>query len=118
MSDFESTTVTKEEFELYLSQTKHIAKTLDGVITYYNDTGTIATHDTDTNCLRIRNPQLGVSDTPIYTQGPKIQSNVFFFNNGSTTGKIFINQDGLLDFEGNATESALVFIEELKKMWR
>ncbi len=31
-------------------------------------------------------------------------------------GRFFI-KDGKLDFEGDATESAKIFIEELKRMW-
>jgi hypothetical protein len=32
-------------------------------------------------------------------------------------GKFFINKDGLFDFEGDCTESAKVFVREVKKQF-
>lgn len=38
-------------------------------------------------------------------------------NNNMDIGKFYLNDDGKIDFEGDATESAKIFIEELKRMW-
>jgi len=34
-----------------------------------------------------------------------------------TLGKFFINKDGVFDFEGDCTESAKVFVREVKKIF-
>ena len=38
-------------------------------------------------------------------------------NGNRFIGKFFLNGDNKIDFEGDATESAKIFIEELKRMW-
>jgi len=38
-------------------------------------------------------------------------------NNNEFVGKFFLNDDNKIDFESDATESAKLFIEELKRMW-
>jgi hypothetical protein len=38
-------------------------------------------------------------------------------SNNKYLGKFFINKDGIFDFEGDCTESAKVFVRELKRMF-
>ena len=46
------------------------------------------------------------------------QNIVFHESDNTSLGKFFINKDGVFDFEGNCTESAKVFVREVKKSFK
>tara|TARA_R110000851_G_scaffold211617_1_gene364217 strand:- start:259 stop:468 length:210 start_codon:yes stop_codon:yes gene_type:complete len=47
------------------------------------------------------------------------EQNIVFHESDSTPlGKFFINKDGVFDFEGDCTESAKVFVREVKKSFK
>ena len=48
---------------------------------------------------------------------PEEISITFTESNNEHLGKFFINKDGLFDFEGDCTESAKVFVREVKKQF-
>lgn len=35
----------------------------------------------------------------------------------SIVGKLYVNDDGQVEFEGDATETARIFIDEVKRQW-
>tara|TARA_R110000823_G_scaffold229411_1_gene356449 strand:- start:1261 stop:1461 length:201 start_codon:yes stop_codon:yes gene_type:complete len=43
------------------------------------------------------------------------QNIVFTENYGKYLGKFFVNKNGVFDFEGDCTESAKMFVEEVKR---
>ena len=51
------------------------------------------------------------------TEKPQEQNIVFRENDNTPLGKFFINKDGVFDFEGDCTESAKVFVREIKKIF-
>tara|TARA_R110002153_G_scaffold152730_3_gene304433 strand:- start:325 stop:546 length:222 start_codon:yes stop_codon:yes gene_type:complete len=62
------------------------------------------------NELALSNKEIGV--LKLKTQE---QNSVFHESNNTPLGKFFINKDGVFDFEGDCTESAKVFVREVKK---
>ena len=71
------------------------------------------------NILR-SNETIKLSTTDLKPSSYYIQFNDIEDNNkfvGRFVGRFFLNEDKKIDFEGDATDSAKVFIEELKRMW-
>ena len=64
------------------------------------------------NEFAVSNKEIGV-----LTVKPQEQNIVFHGNDNTPLGKFFINKDGVFDFEGDCTESAKVFLRELKKIF-
>tara|TARA_R110000822_G_scaffold2258_1_gene10846 strand:- start:64 stop:285 length:222 start_codon:yes stop_codon:yes gene_type:complete len=56
-------------------------------------------------------------EIPVSTIKPQSVNIVFHENDNTPLGKFFINKDGVFDFEGDCTESAKVFVRELKKIF-
>ncbi len=48
---------------------------------------------------------------------PPVEHNLTFWTEEKQIGKLWVNKDSKLEFEGDAEESAKVFIKWLKELW-